>query len=191
MIRDTTKVFGIGFHKTGTTSLGLALERMGFRVCHGARPLRSLFGDRRLLRMLETRQLDLVRRVAEEFDAFRDTPWFMLHQELDRWFPGSKFILTVRDENAWLKSAVEYFGTSESDFRHWIYGAASPVGHEDVYRAQFRRHGAAVRTYFSTRPDDLLIVDWERGDGWAELGRFLGRPTPDVPFPWARPARRG
>ncbi|MEE2776427.1 MAG: sulfotransferase [Acidobacteriota bacterium] len=27
-----TKVFGIGFHKTGTSSLGAALEVLGYRV---------------------------------------------------------------------------------------------------------------------------------------------------------------
>ncbi|MYB38989.1 MAG: hypothetical protein F4Y26_16720 [Gammaproteobacteria bacterium] len=30
---------------------------------------------------------------------------------------------------------------------------------------------------------DLLVLDFERGDGWPELCAFLGEPVPDTPFP--------
>jgi hypothetical protein len=182
---DEGKVFGIGFHKTGTTSLGVALDALGYRVCDGARPLRATFGEARLMRMLETNQLDLICAIATSYDAFRDNPWYLLYSELDHRFPRSRFILTTRDETSWLRSALRYFGSSESAFRWWIYGKGSPVGNEDIYLERFRRHEREVREYFADRPDDLLVVDWERGDGWSELTRFLQKPRPHAPFPWA------
>ena len=34
-----------------------------------------------------------------------------------------------------------------------------------------------------TRPEDLLIVDWEKGQGWKELCSFLNKSVPNVSFP--------
>jgi len=31
-----------------------------------------------------------------------------------------------------------------------------------------------------------LVVSWEKGDGWAELSRFLNKRTPGEPFPHLR-----
>ncbi|MBS34848.1 MAG: hypothetical protein CMO26_02860 [Thiotrichales bacterium] len=42
-----------------------------------------------------------------------------------------------------------------------------------------------VREYFSERPDDLLKIFWEHGDGFEQLCRFLGDPTPNTPVPHA------
>jgi hypothetical protein len=180
-----TKVFGIGFHKTGTTSLGIALEHFGYRVCHGAVPLRAAFGHRLMMHMLHDNHLDPIMRLAAPFDAFEDNPWFLLYRDLDRRFPGSKFILTIRDESRWVQSALRYFGESESDLRVWIYGVGSPVGHEQRWLERYQRHNGDVKDYFRLRPSDLLVVDWERGDGWTELAAFLGcrAPMPSLPFP--------
>ncbi len=185
-----SRVFGIGFHKTGTTSLGQALERLGFRVCHGAGPVREALGNRRMMELLRRRDLEPVMQVAEGYEAFQDNPWFLLYQELDRRFPGSRFILTRRDEGRWLDSAVRYFGTSDSDFRRWIYGVGSPVGNRERFLERYRRHNREVERYFAGRPGDLLVVDWEAGDGWSELCGFLGRPVPSGTFPHANPTER-
>lgn len=185
------KVFGIGFHKTGTTSLGLALEHFGYRVCHGAVPLREALGHRLMMHLLDDRHLEPIMRVARHYDAFEDNPWFVLYRELDRRFPGSKFILTIRDEARWLDSACRYFGPTRSDLRRWIYGDASPLGNEQRWAERYRSHNDAVTSYFSARPDDLLVVDWEHGDGWNELAAFLGRTPPSaLPFPHSTKPRQ-
>jgi hypothetical protein len=44
-------------------------------------------------------------------------------------------------------------------------------------------HAAAVRAHFARRPQDLLIMDLEAGDGWDELCPFLGCAAPRRPFP--------
>lgn len=186
----SARVFGIGLHKTGTTSLGVALEQLGYDVCHGARPLRHVLGNEQMMELLRHARLEPVFRIAEAFDAFEDHPWSVLYRELDQRFPGSRFILTVRDESRWLASAIRFWGATEFDLRTWIYGAGGPLGHEQRYVARFRAHNTEVRDYFRQRPEDLLMVDWETGDGWRELARFLGREAPALPFPHVRPPRR-
>lgn len=178
-----SKVFAIGFHKTGTTSLGAALTFLRYRVCHGARPLRRAFGQARMMGLLRQGQYDPLFDAVQEFEAFEDIPWFTMYAELDRRFPGSRFILTRRDERLWIASASRYFGDTTSELREWLYGTGSPAGNERAWLERYRRHEADALQYFQDRPGDLLVVNWEEGDGWPELCRFLDRPMPVGPFP--------
>jgi hypothetical protein len=184
------KVFGIGFHKTGTTSLGAALEALGYATCDGATAVREAVGHSEMMRLLRERQLEPIMSVAERFNGFTDNPWFMLFRELDERFPGSKFILTLRDERRWIESAVRYFGQTDSDLRTWIYGIGRPVGNERRWLGRYREHIQQVKAHFRDRRDDLLVVDWEQGGGWRDLAWFLGRSTPPQPFPHITKERR-
>lgn len=177
------RVFGIGFHKTGTTSLARAFERLGYRTVHGAAPLRAALGHHPMMELLRAGELGPAWEVAEAFDAFSDNPWFSLFREADARFPGSRFILTRRDPERWLRSVLNHFGGTESDFRRWIYGTGDPVGHEALFLERYRAHEAAVLAHFAHRPEDLLVMDFEQGDGWEALCGFLGLTAPDEPFP--------
>ena len=173
-----SKVLCVGFHKTGTSSLGAALEMLGYRVA-------GPFGVRDP-RIAETALDQAVARL-ERHDAAQDNPWPLLYPELDRRFPGTRFVLTLRPEQAWLASTVAHFGGVSSPMREWIYGpgAGDPVGHEDRYLARYRRHNDEVTAYFADRPDDLLVMRLDRGDGWERLCPVLGAEVPDAPFPHA------
>jgi hypothetical protein len=116
------------------------------------------------------------------FDAFQDNPWPVLYRHLDRRYPGSRFILTVRDPQEWIASAVRYFGAGSTPVREWTYGAGSPVGNEQLYLRRYQRHNEEVLAWFAVR-DDLLVMDIARGDGWAALCGFLGCDAPALPFP--------
>jgi hypothetical protein len=74
--------------------------------------------------------------------------------------------------------------------RRWIYGegAGCPEGNEDIYVARYERHNKEVLEYFAKRPDDLLVFDLPKGDGWDKLCPFLGHDVPDEPFPHANKA---
>jgi hypothetical protein len=141
-----SKVFCIGSHKTGTTSLEIALKKLGYRV-------RGSFG---------TKDPDIANKVhqmayamVEKYDAFEDNPWPVLFKELDRRFPGSKFILTRRPADAWIRSMVKDFATTETPMRRWIYGedAGCPEGNEDVYIARYDTSATTGRCSSTSRKD--------------------------------------
>jgi len=119
------KVFGIGFHKTGTTSLAEAMRMLGYRVTG---PDWIHTSD-----IAGTVQRRALRR-ARKFDAVQDNPWPLLFRELDEAFPDSLFVLTVRETDEWLRSLLQHAGSESTPMRRWIYGVGSPVGHEDLYR---------------------------------------------------------
>lgn len=169
-----TKVFCIGFHKTGTTSLHRALEMLGYRV-------HEEFGvhDPDIQQTALNRALALV----PDYDAFRDNPWPILYRELDEQVPGSKFILTVRPAERWLQSVLNHFGGRTSAMREWIYGAGDPTGHEHLYVERYQQHNEDVQRYFADRPDDLLVMDLTAGDGWEKLCPYLGYSIPTQEFP--------
>jgi hypothetical protein len=174
------KVFCIGLNKTGTSSLAQALRMLGYRVTGP-----NFTQEPDLAHTLHRR----VREVVPQYDAFQDMPWPMLYAFLDAEYPGSKFILTVRDPEAWIRSQVRHFGTRTTPMREWAYGAGCPAGNEARYLEVYRRHNAAVRAHFRGRPEAFLEMDLAAGDGWEALCGFLERRRPMMrPFPHANPA---
>jgi hypothetical protein len=172
------KVFCIGFQKTGTTSLYAALETLGYKTAAVAG--RDFTAER-----LAGEGAALCIDTARDFDAAQDMPWPIFFRELDAAFKGSKFILTVRDEESWFASIEGHFGANEGEMQAFVYGrdAAAPAGNKARYLETLKGHEAAVRAHFAGRPDDLLVMDLEAGDGWTELCAFLGAPVPAAPFP--------
>lgn len=179
MTRRSPKVFGIGFHKTGTTSLARALTLLGYRVTGP-----NGVNDPKIAENV----YDLAYREAERHDAVQDNPWPLLYKELDQWFPGSKFVLTVRPTDEWIRSQVRHFKTATTPMRTWIYGVGCPEGNEKIYTERYERHYRDVLTYFRDRPDDLLILDITAGEGWEKLCPFLDLPIPAQDFPSANKA---
>jgi len=172
------KVFGIGFHRTGTTTLNRCLKKLGF----------SHKGyDLDLLRKVNQGDLEPVHRVADQYECFDDWPWPLIFRQLDEWYPDAKFILTVReDPDTWLASVRRHAKvTGPTESRKIIYGQPRVKGHEEIYLKRYNQHNETVRRYFSDRTDDLLEVCWEQGSGWEELCEFLGRDLPNVPLPHA------
>jgi hypothetical protein len=176
-----SKVFCIGFHKTGTTSLEMALKKLGYRVT-------GSFGTKDP--DIANKVLEMAYARAANYDAFEDNPWPILYRELDERFPGSKFILTRRPAENWIRSQVKDFASTETPMRRWIYGADAghPEGNEATYVARYERHNREVLDYFRERPDDLLVMDIPADAAWAKLCSFLGADEPNEPFPHANKA---
>ncbi|WP_299350755.1 sulfotransferase family protein [uncultured Shimia sp.] len=168
------KIFGIGFQKTATTTLCTAFRLLGYKM-EG--------GSKHLIPSLRRGDLAPTFEVADRNEAFDDNPWPLIYPELDARYPGSKFILTVRDEKEWLQSVVNHLGFGPDPMQKLVYGVGFPVGFEDVFIERYRRHNREVQAYFADRPKDLLVVDFCAGAGWEELCTFLQRDIPDEPFP--------
>jgi hypothetical protein len=173
------KIFCIGFHKTGTTSLASALETLGYRVTGP-----NGVYDPNIAKNVYAMAYDLV----DKYDAFQDNPWPIIYKELDAKYPNSKFILTLRSPESWIKSQTGYFGRDETPMRKWIYGVGCPKGNEDIYMKRFENHNKEVIDYFKNRPEDLLLLNLSKGDGWKELCSFLKADIPNIPFPHANKA---
>ena len=174
-----TKIFCIGFHKTGTTSLAEALRTLGYRVT-GPNGVTDPDIAQNVFSMTDA--------LVEEYDAFQDNPWPIIYKELDVKYADSKFILTVRSSESWIKSQIRHFGRRETPMREWIYGAGCPEGNEDIYVSRFERHNREVIDYFGDRPDDLLVFPLTQRGGWNSLCSFLGKDVPNEPFPHANEA---
>ena len=173
-MNNNPKIFCIGFQKTGTTSLGVALEILGYNVCG----VRYDFID-----AIQENNRTLIDDVISQHDAFKDNPWPVIYKSLDEKYPGSKFILTLRDESAWIKSLVNHFGTTPSVMQDFIYGKSYPKGNEELYLRIYRNHNEDVKRYFETRPEDLLVIDLTHEKKWNRICQFLSRPIPNAAFP--------
>jgi len=165
------KVFGIGLPRTATTSLTVALRNLGIFTLHYA-PWMAVGLSNGIYHCQTT----------DDFDALTDSPFPLIYKQMDEIYPGSKFILTLRDIDEWLPSIRYLKGDSLPTYRRMYYGIDNYD--EDVYRARFLRHRDEVTEYFSGRPNDLLVFDYSSGAGWDRLCSFLNLPIPDKPFPW-------
>ena len=115
----------------------------------------------------------MVEDLSARFDAFQDNPWPLVYRKMDALYPGSKFVLTVRDPDRWVASAVRDFAERDSPMRQLIYGVGHPKGHEALYVARMQAHNAEVAEYFRDRPGDLITLDWSTAAG---LGAALRLP---------------
>jgi len=173
------KIFGIGLNKTGTTTLGKSLQLLGYS--HSSYNLRYLKQVSRGL------YRDLFRHVAL-FDSFEDWPYPLAYEQLDRQFPGSKFILTRRSSaKVWLTSLESHSMRTDPrigcDTRILAYGWSYPQLNPAAHISRYESHLIRVRTYFQNRPNDFLEVCWEEDSSWDTLCAFLDKPQPTLPFP--------
>lgn len=188
VLENGNKVFGIGLSRTGTTSLTDALNLLGVRTMHYPHDDQTFAelarGNYRL-------------SVLSEYQGVTDTPVAPFYAQLDRAWPGSKFILTVRAKTQWLQSAEAHWsllkqhGKMADDQRFQAFADfISACVYGTIYFSAERFsyvydvHVQNVRAYFADRPEDLLVLDITSGEGWGKLCAFLGLPVPDQDFPY-------
>jgi hypothetical protein len=173
-----TKVVGVGFGKTGTSTLADCLRILGYR---------HKTWDKAFYDEYAAGNIKAIDAVLDAYDSFDDWPWPALFQHVDARHPGSRFILTLRkDPDTFVRSLQTHAERRSEKTRMWhAYGM--PPGQFDVELARRRyvEHTESVREYFKDRPGDLLEICWENGEGWERLCAFLGRDVPEAPFPHA------
>ena len=181
------KIFGLGLSKTGTSSLGDALNELGFPTIHY--PFDELTYN-------ELRQGNYQLSILNKYRGIVDIPVAPYYAQLDAAYPGSKFILTVRDVESWLRSAEKHWELMMTwwdnypDFKKFHeFISVAVYGCIDFSRERFRfvyqTHLLNIKNYFSERKDDLLVMDICDGEGWRSLCDFLHVPVPAIPFPHA------
>lgn len=181
------KIFGLGLSRTGTSSLNVALNMLGISTIHF--PI-----DRTTYREMITGTYKL--SILEKYDGITDITTVPIYPQLDHHYPGSKFILTTRDLQTWLKSIEKWFTNAKrlkrlqrnnlnGAMRRFIRAATYGIYqfNEERMTYVYNQHVESVKSYFKDRPESLLIMDIVGGDGWGKLCPFLGLEPPDSPFP--------
>lgn len=173
------RIFGIGLNKTGTSSLHRALEQLGFHSLHWGGP-----EVRRTVESSLEAGEPLLERIDPTYDAFSDIePIYRNVGLLDRQYPGSRFILTVRVVDEWVDSRRRHVERNRAARAEGTYTGTFLEVDEAAWRDDWNRHVAGVRDHFAGRPD-LLEVDLTASPSWERLCRFLDVPVPLVDFPW-------
>lgn len=171
------KIFGVGLNKTGTKTLGACMQTLGFR---------NKSFDLDLLIDYSSGRFDNIDKIVENHDSFEDWPWPLMVKKFDMEHPEAKFILTLRkDPETWFSSLCKHAElTGPTQARKIVYGYEMPHGHKNEHIEYYLNHQQEIVNYFKNRENKLLIVSWERGDGWIELCKFLGQISiPSLSFP--------
>jgi hypothetical protein len=182
-----TRIYGIGLHKTATTSLCSALRILGFDAAHweNAHWAKAIYTEMTTQGRSPT---------MERHYALCDLPIPLLYKQLDSAYPGSKFILTVRDPEKWIASVEKHWSHEHNPFRHqWSNDPFTHRAHRllygqkgfdrEVFLGRYHEHYEDVIRYFEERRGDLLILDMERPDPWDRLCGFLGCQHPNCEYP--------
>jgi hypothetical protein len=195
----TLQVVGAGFGRTGTNSLKIALEDLGFSKCHH---MKEVFGS--------LRQVDAWHRAAHGgeidwedvfagYQASCDWPSSAYWERLYEHYPECKIILTTREPERWYQSTIETIFQVTTTVPGWLVAIAPPVRRmkemvdatvwsgvfdgrfedRDYALQLFREHEEKVKRVVA--PERLLV--FQAKDGWEPLCAFLGVPVPATPYP--------
>ena len=185
------QVIGAGLGRTGTLSLKLALEQLGFDKCHHM--IEVVADVRRLAPLWEeaARGRPDWESIFAGFASTVDYPSCRFWRELAQHYTDAKIILTMRDPNSWFDSVSKTI-FSPPHVAFFDRTAVGPLMRETVYDTfgdriadrgfmteWFRKWNQAV---IDEAPTERLLV-FQARDGWEPLCAFLGVPVPSTPFP--------
>lgn len=203
------KILGVGAPRTGTSSLKVALEMLGFGSCAH---MQELFGNsvkrNQWIEFFETGKTDFDDLFAG-YQSSTDFPGYLLYTELAEQYPGLKFILTLRDPEEWYESVLRTIydvvpHTPEAKEALLLRAEKNPklksiaAGLELVEEYLLQRHFAgefldkeatiarylAFQDELRTRVPGQDLLEFKISDGWEPLCAFLGVSVPAEPFPF-------
>lgn len=203
LFRKKPKLFCVGCNKTGTTSLEQALRDFGYRIGKQAQAEDLLYDWHR-------RDFNKLINYCRSADAFQDIPFSLAgtYRAVDQAFPGSKFILTVRNSpDEWFSSLKRYheklfnngnpveeihLASAKYHRQGWMLDCMKlifnypdvPLYTREPYIAIYEKHNADILDYFKDRPDDLLVLNVAEEGAYNKLRVFLGLKPDDGTFPW-------
>lgn len=184
------QIIGAGLGRTGTASLKVALETLGFGRCYHMTEIMQNPEYTQDWINAANGKADWD-KIFKDYGATVDNPGCAFWEELADYYPKAKVILTVRDAEKWFESTNETIHSV--DFATFIKN--SPWG-EMIQRTVFDTMGNRMQdkkfmvSFFNNRtekiantiaPDRLLV--YQVKEGWGPLCEFLDVPVPDMDFP--------
>lgn len=209
--RGGVQIIGAGWGRTGTKSLKVALDALGYKTYHMTVLIENFRANdfRKWTQYYrgETYLEDLTSTVFEKdnFTAVIDHPVADAWSELADFYPEAKIILTERSTpEKWWESASEtiliqswpmrtimtvvpFFRTMNAcikAFQSHTFGMDRSITQADkemVIQA-YKANSAKARVMAENHPDRVLI--FHPSQGWGPLCAFLGKDIPDSPFPF-------
>jgi hypothetical protein len=203
-VKNQPKYFCVGRNKTGTTSLKQAFEDLGYIVGH-QRTAEQLY-DKHFFKD----DFDPILKYCKTGQVFQDVPfsYFKTLPHLDKHFPDSKYILTIRDDaDQWYQSITKFhsklFGRNGQiptyeDLQNATYvrkglmtrtveahgtTKADPYN-KTIMCAHYEKHNSDVLEYFKDRQEDLLVINLSQEGAYKSFIDFLGVESPYSDFPW-------
>lgn len=189
------RIIGAGLGRTGTTSLKLALEELLGGRCYHMFEVRERAADADVWGDAYEGTLPDWRTFFEGYVASVDWPAAPFWRELSEAFPDAPILLSVRDVDAWWKSAsntifiaVATYFEPDAPADGWTRMGR---GMMTRFTPEWRVEASAKAAYLAwndhvraTAPADRLI-EWSPEDGWGPICSALGVAVPDHPFPHA------
>jgi hypothetical protein len=188
----TLKVIGAGLGRTGTLSLKLALEHIGFGPCYHMSEMLAQMRSHLPLWIETARGNPDWDAIFAGYPSTCDYPGCTSWRELAAKHPEAKVILTTRNPESWFESVSatifsgEHRGRFESNpmmaefFERMVFNdVGSILGDRDAMIGYFNRWNQSV---IDEVPAERLLV-YRAGDGWEPLCTFLGVPVPAEPYP--------
>jgi hypothetical protein len=194
------KVIGAGLGRTGTLSLKVALEELGFSKCYHMTEVFAHKGHSQVWDAAARGEPVDWEALFRGYQATVDWPGCNFYREFLRLYPETKVILTVRDPERWYDSARQTIYYARIAFPGWITPFVPRMKHlrrmfdrliwDGTFEGRFEDKPYAIDVFNrhneeaqrSVPPDRLLV--YEVKEGWGPLCSFLGVPIPEgKPFP--------
>ena len=179
-MKNFNKVVGIGLPKTGTGSLNVVLCNNGIFSVHFGNPECD---EIRAKMYRGVYKFDLFEKYRGITNAFE-----MIFPQVDKGYPNSKFIHTVRDKDAWLISAETHWewmlrvsGVEHAFIVHnHLITFGTYLFNKDRFAFVYDMHFNMVKDYFKGRENDLLTIDISKDNNYPQkVCGFLGIPLID------------
>jgi hypothetical protein len=187
-------IIGAGVGRTGTYSLRLAINQLGFGPCHHMEEVLKNMDVQVPLWSEALKGNTNWSSIYKGFKSAVDWPTAGFFRELIKEYPTAKFILTERNPENWADSfgstiykLIEGKDKAPEKMHDWLNMANEvitktgfPLGldREGLING-FTAHNKAVREII---PEEQLLV-FQVKEGWEPLCKFLNVPVPDEPFP--------
>ena len=163
------KIICVGQLKTGTKTLKQIFEQLGIKVSSNPNiyKINNIEYSEVNSIPIDTNNffnnISYLQKNLEMFDFFHDVPYSFNCELIDKQYPNSKFILTIRDENDWFKSLINYQhlpNMSSCSLLNVIYHHEIILEeHKEEVIDLYIKYNNDVITYFKDNTEKLLIIN--------------------------------
>lgn len=179
------KIFCIGLNKTGTSSLHEAFQILGLKSVHfiddEGNNIKDLILDNFLTKKDILHGLAAYNAIS---DWDRPPHTFNIVKKFDEHYPGSKFIVNIRNCDDWLNSREKHVKRNQKLKKKYPNQNITWIEvNRREWKLEYECHYKAIDKYFKDRKEDVLYFDVTQGDGWEKLCPFLNLPIPSTSFP--------